>query len=125
MSSNRANLSKLSGLVLARTSLSEDQQEKPGPSGPETTKQVGGVPGSFDVEESTKNRERMRYAQRIARSRQLEDEKACIKEPNMHVRGPKGNKIYVSGPLLVSSNNVDKMLKEHDRGSKTCSASTT
>ncbi|BFG25186.1 hypothetical protein CerSpe_114600 [Prunus speciosa] len=115
MSSNRANLSKLSGLVLARTSLSEDQQEKPGPSGPETTKQVGRVPGSFDVEESTKNQERMRYAQRIARSRQMEDEKACIKEPNMHGRGPKGNKIYVSGPLLVSSNNVDKMLKEHDR----------
>jgi len=30
-------------------------------------------------------------------------------------RGSAGNKIYVSGPLLVSSNNVDQMLKEHDR----------
>lgn len=30
------------------------------------------------------------------------------------VRGPKGNRIYVSGPLLVPSQNVDQMLKEHD-----------
>lgn len=32
-----------------------------------------------------------------------------------HGHGPKSNKIYVSGPLLVSSNSVDQMLKEHDR----------
>lgn len=25
------------------------------------------------------------------------------------------NKIYLSGPLMVSSNNMDQMLKEHDR----------
>lgn len=32
-----------------------------------------------------------------------------------HGHGHKGNKIYVSGPLLNSSNNVDQMLKDHDR----------
>jgi len=26
-----------------------------------------------------------------------------------------GNKIYLSGPLMVSSSNMDQMLKEHDR----------
>ncbi|KAM1060908.1 hypothetical protein ACFX2B_025236 [Malus domestica] len=115
LSSNRANLSKLSGLVMARTAMSDDQQEKPGPSGPETIKPVGGFPGSFDQEESAKKQERMHYTQRVASSRQMEDETASIKEPNMHGRGPKGNKIYMSGPLFASSNNVDRMLKEHDR----------
>ncbi|KAM1114267.1 hypothetical protein TB1_046185 [Malus domestica] len=114
LSSNRANLSKLSGLVMARTALSDDQQEKPGPSGQETIKPVGGFPGSFDQEESAKKRERMHYTQGVASSCQMEDENGSIKEPNMHGRGPKGNKIYVSGPLLVSSNNVDQMLKDHD-----------
>ena len=32
-----------------------------------------------------------------------------------HGRVPRGNKIYVSGPLLAPSDNVDQMLKEHDR----------
>ncbi len=32
-----------------------------------------------------------------------------------HGHGHRGNKIYVSGPLLNSSNNVDQMLKDHDR----------
>jgi hypothetical protein len=32
-----------------------------------------------------------------------------------HGPGSRGSKIYVSGPLLNSSNNVDQMLKEHDR----------
>ncbi|MED6154978.1 hypothetical protein PIB30_001119 [Stylosanthes scabra] len=58
--SNKANLSKMSGLVAYRTALSHDQEQKP------------------DGCEST------------------------------------GNKIYLSGPL-VSSNNVDQILKEHDR----------
>lgn len=30
-------------------------------------------------------------------------------------RGPRGNKIYVSGPLLAPSENIDQLLKEHDR----------
>ncbi|KAL6145111.1 hypothetical protein ACLB2K_055799 [Fragaria x ananassa] len=109
--SNRTNLSKLSGLVLARTTApSEDQKERPGTSRPETTRQVGRFQGSFDGEDFTKKQDQMRHTQRIPSSHQIEDEKA-----NLSGRGPKGNKIYVSGPLLVSSNNVDQMLKEHDR----------
>ncbi|KAM7262983.1 hypothetical protein ACFE04_000666 [Oxalis oulophora] len=34
---------------------------------------------------------------------------------NRHSHGPRGNKIYVSGPLLGPTNNMDQMLKEHDR----------
>ncbi|XP_050381599.1 probable serine/threonine-protein kinase At1g54610 [Argentina anserina] len=109
--SNKTNLSKLSGLVLARTTApSEDQKEKPGSSGPETTRPVGRFQGSFDGEDFTKKQDQMRRTQRIPSSHQIEDEKA-----NVNGHGPKGNKIYVSGPLLVSSNNVDQMLKEHDR----------
>ncbi|CAN0915070.1 Probable serine/threonine-protein kinase At1g54610 [Linum grandiflorum] len=33
----------------------------------------------------------------------------------MHIRGSKSNKIYVSGPLLVPSNNVEQMVKDHER----------
>lgn len=29
--------------------------------------------------------------------------------------GSKGHKIHYSGPLLVPSNNMDQMLKDHDR----------
>ncbi|PRQ49869.1 putative protein-serine/threonine kinase CMGC-CDK-CRK7-CDK9 family [Rosa chinensis] len=109
--SNRTNLSKLSGLVLARTTApSEDQKEKPGTSRPETARQVGRFQGSFDGEDFTKRQDQMRHPQRITGGHQIEDEKA-----NLNGRGSKGNKIYVSGPLLVSSNNVDQMLKEHDR----------
>lgn len=32
-----------------------------------------------------------------------------------HGQGSTGNKIAFSGPLLVSSKNVDQMLREHDR----------
>lgn len=77
--SNRTNLSKLSGLVYARTSApSEDQKEKPGPSWPETTRQVGRFQGSFDGEDSTKKQDRMHHAQRITSSHQIEDEKANL-----------------------------------------------
>lgn len=75
--SNRTNLSKLSGLVLARTTApSEDLKEKPGPSWPETTRQVGRLQGSFDGEDPTIKQDRMHHKQRITSSHQIEDEKA-------------------------------------------------
>lgn len=74
--SNRTNLSKLSGLVLARTTApSEDQKERPGTSRPETTRQVGRFQGSFDGEDFTKKQDQMRHTQRIPSSHQIEDEK--------------------------------------------------
>lgn len=30
-------------------------------------------------------------------------------------KGPRGNKIHYSGPLLVPSGKVDQVLKDHDR----------
>ncbi|CAN1231111.1 Probable serine/threonine-protein kinase At1g54610 [Linum perenne] len=44
-----------------------------------------------------------------------EDRQGKPSTSQLHIRGPKGNKIYVSGPLLVPSNNVEQMLKDHDR----------
>ncbi|KAF4382728.1 probable serine/threonine-protein kinase At1g54610 [Cannabis sativa] len=115
--STRANLSKLSGLVAARTTASsEDQQEKAGSSHSQETSDGGRLRLSNNGADSTKKQDRKHHSLRVAHSRrQVDDGKACDKESSLHGHNPKSNKIYVSGPLLVSSNNMDQMLKEHDR----------
>ncbi|PON49673.1 Serine/threonine protein kinase [Parasponia andersonii] len=114
--SSKASLSKLSGLVAARTASSEDQQVKAGPSQTmETTNDGGRFRGSSSDVDSTRKQDRKHHSLRVAHSRQADDGKTCTKESSLHGHGPKANKIYVSGPLFVSSNNVDQMLKEHDR----------
>jgi len=113
--STAANLSKLSGLVASRTfSLSEDHQEKPGPTQPDTAEQLGRFSGSVSELESRRRQDHKHHSQRNGDFSQI-DGMARTKEPSLHGHGSKGSKIYVSGPLLNSSNNVDQMLKEHDR----------
>ena len=161
MVSSRANLSKLSDLVAARFSACENQQEKPGPSQPETMFDAGRFNGSTNHEaEPTRTQDRKHRPFKIGHSRPADDEKACAKDSSLvssfihhrnfydfmsHMKylsfqssilgilldlakhcisqcfflqyghNSKANKIYVSGPLLVSSNSVDQMLKDHDR----------
>ncbi|XP_021900941.1 probable serine/threonine-protein kinase At1g09600 [Carica papaya] len=112
IASSRTNLSTLSTLVATRTFSSEDQQERIGHSQAAIHK-TGRYGGSFNESESITKLDRKHNVQRIADSPPTRGGRTSIKEPNM-VRGPKGNRIYVSGPLLVPSQNVDQMLKEHD-----------
>ncbi|KAF8411144.1 hypothetical protein HHK36_003687 [Tetracentron sinense] len=110
--STGSELSTLSGLVAARSS---DHREKSGPSQPEATRLMGRFPGSFkEASESTRKQDGKHHTQAFAGSHQKEDGRTSNKEPILHGYGSKGNKIHYSGPL-VSSGNVDQMLKDHDR----------
>ncbi|XP_075669503.1 putative serine/threonine-protein kinase At1g54610 [Castanea sativa] len=113
--SKAINLSKLSGLVATRTLLSEGHQEKIGPSQSQKTEQMGRFSGSVKELQSKRKQDQNCYTQMVGDFPQIEDGKASAKESSLHGHGHKGNKIYVSGPLLNSSNNVDQMLKDHDR----------
>ncbi|KAJ9170946.1 hypothetical protein P3X46_019006 [Hevea brasiliensis] len=113
VASIRTNLSTISGLVAARTSLADDQQGKPSSSQPEAVKQVGGFQGSSNGLEPTTKQNQKHQVRKPADSPQADSEKS--REASLCGRGPRGSKIYVSGPLLVPSNNVEQMLKDHDR----------
>ncbi|MBA0872251.1 hypothetical protein Goshw_010027 [Gossypium schwendimanii] len=110
--SSRANLSKLSGLVATRTLAPEDHRS--GPLTSEPVNQAGRSRRSFHELESAGKRDVRHHMLKTTESPQTAGGRACIKEP-MHGRGPRGNKIYVSGPLLAPSENVEQLLKEHDR----------
>ncbi|XP_031381590.1 probable serine/threonine-protein kinase At1g54610 [Punica granatum] len=112
--SSRSNLSTLSGLVASRTG--DCNQEKSGPSMPDSMNKVGRFSGPINGMEPIVRRQDSKYqSRRNADARSTEEGKASIKESTMRSRESGGNKIYLSGPLLVPSNNVDKMLKDHDR----------
>lgn len=81
MVSTRANLAKLSGLVAARTSSSEDQHERSGPSRPETAHNGGRYARPVNEVESTRKQDRKQ--QRMPSSRPLDDERACTKEQSL------------------------------------------
>jgi hypothetical protein len=81
--STAANLSELSGLVASRTfSLSEDHQEKPGPTQPDTTEQLGRFSGSVSEMESRRWQDHKHHSQRNGDFSQV-DGKACTKEPSL------------------------------------------
>ncbi|KAI4333956.1 hypothetical protein L6164_018702 [Bauhinia variegata] len=115
--SNRANLSKVSGLVASRTLLS-DQEEKSVPLQPKKTREVRKSVQSTNGSDSRKRLDQRHHrSQRMADFCQIENGRAPTDESTPEGRGSRGsnNKIYLSGPLLVSSNNMDQMLKEHDQ----------
>lgn len=114
--SSRADLSTLSGLVASRTLLSEDHRDKLAPSQLKAINQVGRLSeSSQEFGHSRKHDRKDPHAQAMAISRRIENERASTKEQSVNGHGFKGNKIHFSGPLLVPSNNMDQMLKEHDR----------
>ncbi|XP_028807851.1 probable serine/threonine-protein kinase At1g54610 isoform X2 [Neltuma alba] len=114
LGSNRVNLAKLSGLVASRTSSSEDQEEKPISMLPRKTIEVKKSVESNNVSESRRH-DRKRQSPRIADLGQVENARGSTQELTPGGRGYMENKIYLSGPLLASANNMDQMLKEHDR----------
>ncbi|KAI9093388.1 hypothetical protein K1719_027402 [Acacia pycnantha] len=113
LGSNRVNLSKLSSLVASRTSMSEDQEEKSHSSRPRKTVDV-----RKSVESTSGSELRRRQAQKHQSQRidpcHVEHGSTPPKESTPEGYG-RENKIYLSGPLMVSSNKMDQMLKEHDR----------
>ncbi|KAF5744077.1 putative ATP binding protein [Tripterygium wilfordii] len=112
--SARTNLSNFSGVVAARTSSAEVWQGKLSASQQETIKHVGRSRGSFNQMESAGKEDRKCHMQKGTSSPHSGGGKFVDRESNL-VHGPSGNKIYVSGPLLVPSNNVEQMIKEQDR----------
>ncbi|KAA8524384.1 hypothetical protein F0562_010825 [Nyssa sinensis] len=112
--STRADLSTLSGLVASRTVLTEEGQDKLASSRPETTNLVSRLSESYEELEPTRKEDRKRHTHSNAGSHLMENGRASTK-PIVNGYGTKGNKIHFSGPLLVPSDNVDQMLKEHDR----------
>ncbi|GMI79793.1 hypothetical protein like AT1G53050 [Hibiscus trionum] len=112
--SSRANLSKLSGLVATRALAPEDHRDRSGSLTLEAVNQAGRSRRSFNELEPVGKHDVRRHMPKTAESPQTGGGRSCIKEP-VHGRGPRGNKIYVSGPLLAPSENVDQLLKEHDR----------
>ncbi|KAJ6379289.1 hypothetical protein OIU76_015999 [Salix suchowensis] len=103
MVSGRHNLSTISGLVATRTILPGDDQEKPGVPQPEVVKQVGRLQGSINGLGSSRRVDQNCQIQKMRYSPQAGAGKSGNKEPSLHGHGPQGNKIYVSGPLLVPS----------------------
>ncbi|KAJ0054010.1 hypothetical protein Pint_02256 [Pistacia integerrima] len=111
--STRSNLSTLSGLVATRTGSTEDFRENSGSSQQGAVRPVGRSQGSFR-ELSTGKQDCRQSIRKVGESPQGGVGNGIVKEASLHGRGPRGNKIYVSGPLLPS-HNVDQLLKEHDQ----------
>ncbi|XP_050205821.1 probable serine/threonine-protein kinase At1g54610 [Mercurialis annua] len=115
--SSRPNLSAISSLVAARTSLPDDRHGRPcNTSQTEVNRQVGEIQGSADGPASTTKQGQNHEARKRADSPQAGGGQFPTKEASLYGRGPRaGSKIYVSGPLLVPTNNMEQMLKDHDR----------
>ncbi|KAI4322679.1 hypothetical protein L6164_022349 [Bauhinia variegata] len=115
--SNRANLSKPSSLVASRTLPSDHQVEKPVPSQPKKPFEVHKSSELTNGSDSRRRLDERRQSQRLADFCQIENGRAPIRESTPERRGSRGNSnnIYLSGPILVSSNNMDQILKEHDQ----------
>ncbi|CAL1406557.1 unnamed protein product [Linum trigynum] len=117
-SARSTNISTMSGLVASRAALPEDRMGKPSTSQPDSVKQGGSrAHGSLNRSDYPRMEDRSFPSQRgtDSSSQAGSGQQPGSRDPGLHIRGAKGNKIYVSGPLLVPSNNVEQMLKEHDR----------
>ncbi|KAF7822981.1 putative serine/threonine-protein kinase [Senna tora] len=114
LGSNRLNLSKLSGLVASRTLVSKDHEEKSLPSQPGKTIDVRKSVESMNGLESRRRKDQKRRSPRSVNQCLIENARIPTKEMTQEGRS-RGNKIYLSGPLLIPSNNMDQMLKEHDQ----------
>ncbi|KAL2640714.1 hypothetical protein GLYMA_06G292200v4 [Glycine max] len=108
--SNRVNLSKLSGLVASRT-LPEDQEVKPVHLHHRKPIEVRKSVESTNGSESRRRQDQ----KRIVDLNQIESRRVAAEKSTPGGRESMGNKIYLSGPLMVSSSNMDQMLKDHDR----------
>ncbi|KAK8617389.1 hypothetical protein V6N13_080305 [Hibiscus sabdariffa] len=113
--SSRANLSKLSGLVATRALPPEDRRDRSGPLTLEVVNQASRSRRSFNELESAGKHNVRCHMPKTAESPQTGSGRPPFTKEPMHGRGSRGSKIYVSGPLLAPSENVDQLLKDHDR----------
>ncbi|CAJ1956588.1 unnamed protein product [Sphenostylis stenocarpa] len=112
--SSKVNLLKLSG-VASRTSLSGDKKENSVHSRPQAIQAQRSQESTNVGSESGRKHDRKRHSQRIDH-RQIGNGDVSTQTLIREGHGPMGNNIcHLSGPLLVSSNNMDQMLKERDR----------
>ncbi|RDX81052.1 putative serine/threonine-protein kinase, partial [Mucuna pruriens] len=110
------DLSAISGLVSARSMLSDDRRERSGSSQMEASKLINRFPGSFkDVSESSMQQDQRHHGQGQVGTSQKEEGRGSNKDLVLVGYGSKGHKIHYSGPLLVPSSNMDQVLKDHDR----------
>ncbi|KAJ8749063.1 hypothetical protein K2173_013670 [Erythroxylum novogranatense] len=104
----RTNLPKVSGLLTSRTSSPEEHRHYPGSSDQKLVKQASRFHNLLNEAGSMRKQDQNHQIRRMAYSPSGQMRKS-------YVRGPRGNKIYVSGPLLYPSNNGDQMPQERDR----------
>ncbi|OVA14918.1 Protein kinase domain [Macleaya cordata] len=113
--STGTDLSSLSGLAAARRSLlSDDRREKYGSSYLEAPNLIGQFPGCFNEVSEHTRKEEQNHVLGLQGTHQKEDGRTDGKDQSQQDYGSKGRKIHYSGPLLVSSGNVDQILKDHD-----------
>ncbi|XP_047951454.1 probable serine/threonine-protein kinase At1g54610 isoform X1 [Salvia hispanica] len=103
-----ADLSAMSGLVAARRSMLSEEHRDRSYSHQEAPKLIARFPGSFKEGSHSMAR------QDLKNNGQHEDDKASNSSVSLG-KGPRGNKIHYSGPLLVPSGKVEQVLKDHDR----------
>ncbi|KAL0362384.1 UNVERIFIED_CONTAM: putative serine/threonine-protein kinase [Sesamum calycinum] len=109
----RNDLSTLSGLVASRALSSLESRDNLVSSNVEDANQVGRLSESFGV--PMRKKDRRRQMPNFSSSHHAETGGNNKKEPAMDGHGHKDRMIHFSGPILVPSNNIEQVLKEHDR----------
>ncbi|GFP86397.1 probable serine/threonine-protein kinase at1g54610 [Phtheirospermum japonicum] len=109
--STRNDSSALSGLAASRALSSVESREKLVSSRMESGNQVGRLSESFG--DPVRNQDRRRQAQIFCGS--LNTERMDKQESVTDGHGRKERTIHFSGSLLAASNNMEQVLKEHDR----------
>ncbi|KAH6827153.1 Protein kinase superfamily protein [Perilla frutescens var. hirtella] len=112
--STRNGLSTISGLVASRGMSSEESRDNLVSAHVEATNQVGRFSQSFG--EPVRKQDRRRHSPMLSGT-QADYGRINTKETAMDGHGHKERKIHFSGPLLApsSNNNIEQVLKEHDR----------
>ncbi|XP_073025630.1 probable serine/threonine-protein kinase At1g54610 [Primulina eburnea] len=110
--STRSDLSSLSGLVASRAFATAESRDE-WASHAEAASQAGRLSESFG--DPSRKQDRKHPRRIFSGTRQIENGRTSTKEPVIDGHGNKERKYHFSGPILVPSNNIDQVLKEHDR----------
>ncbi|XP_073312251.1 probable serine/threonine-protein kinase At1g54610 [Primulina huaijiensis] len=110
--STRSDLSALSGLVASRAFATAESRDE-WASHAEAASQAGRLSESFG--DPARKQDRKHPRRIFSGTRQIENGRASTKEPVIDGHDNKERKYHFSGPILVPSNNIDQVLKEHDR----------
>ncbi|PIN14792.1 hypothetical protein CDL12_12566 [Handroanthus impetiginosus] len=112
--SSRNDVRTLSGLMTSRALSSvEYSRDKLISSHVEATNQVDRLSESFGY--PMRKRDRRHQSQIFSASQQSENGRINQNEAVTDINGHKERKIHFSGPLIAPSNNIEQVLKEHER----------